>query len=329
MKTRDLHQCTVERVNISNSAQCQAPAGANTIVDDARVPLRVSGTKPVSNDSMKMVVPAEDGVRPALSLHNQRALLAQPLTSPPFSTSCESSFPEHQLQPAETVPCGLSLLASLSNIISPSSPTSDSNPSNRSVSASSSLECSPPASESCMVGTRGEEPGPTGLHSMSLEDASEDPAASAGSQSDSRLRMTERTKTTTSNNDRSSPRRSHDDGDSHRSDTGASSPLKVHVCPYCPSQFTRKQNLRSHLSTHTLDKPHACVEGGCDARFRRRQEMLRHHRSVHGGVEARPWCCPGKGCGRRFARGDALKRHLEAARSFGCRMAAEKRPALE
>ncbi|KAJ3278347.1 hypothetical protein HDU76_009936, partial [Blyttiomyces sp. JEL0837] len=58
----------------------------------------------------------------------------------------------------------------------------------------------------------------------------------------------------------------------------------------------------------------------CPARFRRRQELLRHIRSVHGAGDAdRPWICPGDPtkCGRRFARGDALRRHLESFRARG------------
>ncbi|KAJ3099393.1 hypothetical protein HDU97_003226 [Phlyctochytrium planicorne] len=64
------------------------------------------------------------------------------------------------------------------------------------------------------------------------------------------------------------------------------------------------------------DRPHACPFPNCTARFRRRQEMLRHGRSVHGGDDVRPFVCPGFAiCGRRFARGDALRRHVEAQRS--------------
>ncbi|RAO73958.1 uncharacterized protein BHQ10_009970 [Talaromyces amestolkiae] len=45
---------------------------------------------------------------------------------------------------------------------------------------------------------------------------------------------------------------------------------KKHRCPYCSTEFTRHHNLKSHLLTHSQEKPY---------------------------------------CGRRFARGDALARH--------------------
>ncbi|KAI9338845.1 hypothetical protein BDR26DRAFT_862873 [Obelidium mucronatum] len=94
-----------------------------------------------------------------------------------------------------------------------------------------------------------------------------------------------------------------------------------------------KSSRKQHLEQNAPDRPHQCIYFGlnreecndakgtvkevCFARFRRRQEMLRHCRSVHGTVGDRLWVCPGSAkvpCGRRFARADALRRHLESIR---------------
>ncbi|RAH40686.1 C2H2 zinc finger protein [Aspergillus brunneoviolaceus CBS 621.78] len=77
---------------------------------------------------------------------------------------------------------------------------------------------------------------------------------------------------------------------------------KKHRCPYCSTEFTRHHNLKSHLLTHSQEKPYVCQT--CQSRFRRLHDLKRHTK-LHTGE--RPHICPK--CGRRFARGDALARH--------------------
>ncbi|KAH1500352.1 hypothetical protein LV164_003106 [Aspergillus fumigatus] len=85
--------------------------------------------------------------------------------------------------------------------------------------------------------------------------------------------------------------------------SGQRSPsAKKHRCPYCATEFTRHHNLKSHLLTHSQEKPYVCQT--CQSRFRRLHDLKRHTK-LHTGE--RPHICPK--CGRRFARGDALARH--------------------
>lgn len=87
-----------------------------------------------------------------------------------------------------------------------------------------------------------------------------------------------------------------------RQSSPRSSSAKKHRCPYCSTEFTRHHNLKSHLLTHSHEKPYVCHT--CNQRFRRLHDLKRHTK-LHTGE--RPHICPK--CGRKFARGDALARH--------------------
>ncbi|MCJ1439356.1 hypothetical protein MMC27_008748 [Xylographa pallens] len=76
-----------------------------------------------------------------------------------------------------------------------------------------------------------------------------------------------------------------------------------YACPYCSTIFTRHHNLKSHLLTHTTEKPYICDK--CDARFRRLHDLKRH---VKRHMDERYHTC--SGCKRAFARLDSLRRHI-------------------
>ncbi|KAI0482847.1 hypothetical protein GGR56DRAFT_210129 [Xylariaceae sp. FL0804] len=85
-------------------------------------------------------------------------------------------------------------------------------------------------------------------------------------------------------------------------------------CTLCPKRFTRAYNLRSHLRTHTDERPFVCTV--CGKAFARQHDRKRHE-GLHSGEKK--FICKGDlkaggqwGCGRRFARADALGRHFRS-----------------
>lgn len=94
----------------------------------------------------------------------------------------------------------------------------------------------------------------------------------------------------------------------------------THQCPDCPKSFTRAYILRSHLRTHTDERPFVCTI--CKKPFHRENDRKRHEKT-HGGE--RDVICGGLsksgrewGCRRRFTRPDALRKHFQSEAGRKC-----------
>ena len=87
-------------------------------------------------------------------------------------------------------------------------------------------------------------------------------------------------------------------------------PEKISSCEVCTKEFMSNSTLKTHMITHTDEKPYKCET--CDKRFNQKVTCERHQ-VLHTGIKA--FKC--EFCEKRFRRRDTLKEHTSRKHN-GC-----------
>uniref|UniRef100_T1IJ59 C2H2-type domain-containing protein n=1 Tax=Strigamia maritima TaxID=126957 RepID=T1IJ59_STRMM len=89
----------------------------------------------------------------------------------------------------------------------------------------------------------------------------------------------------------------------------------------CNKAYSRLENLKTHLRSHTGEKPYMCEFPGCTKAFSNASDRAKHQNRTHSNEK--PYICKAPGCTKRYTDPSSLRKHVKTV--HGAEFYANKR----